>query len=198
MLWHSFGSISALVQEITSTYWFLSPPTLTGKIFPPRNSPEVTVKLNFLAVYQGNRVCNALALLQCVASHPETKIPLLHSSIPTLLFPFMEMKSKLPCPYLNILRVTSLSVIGALVKEDHHNSIVVPVLLSTEIIPICLYILEKNEELSQTVAAFIIQKILMDDIGLAYVCHTFERFSKICLSLASLETQLKIAFLNFL
>lgn len=38
----------------------------------------------------------------------------------------------------------------------------------------------------------------MDDIGLAYVCHTFERFSKICLSLVSLETQLKIAFLNFL
>ena len=53
MLWHSCGTIAALLQEIISIYPALSPPTLS--------------------VPASNRVCNALALLQCVASHPETR-----------------------------------------------------------------------------------------------------------------------------
>ncbi|XP_056409699.1 CCR4-NOT transcription complex subunit 9-like, partial [Hyla sarda] len=52
MLWHSFGTIAALLQEIVNIYPSINPPTLTA--------------------HQSNRVCNALALLQCVASHPET------------------------------------------------------------------------------------------------------------------------------
>lgn len=53
ILWHSFGVMSALLQEIISVYPALSPATLTG--------------------HASNRVCNALALLQCVASHNETR-----------------------------------------------------------------------------------------------------------------------------
>ena len=53
ILWHSFGTISALLQEIVSIYPMLSPPNLTA--------------------HASNRVCNALALLQCVASHQETR-----------------------------------------------------------------------------------------------------------------------------
>lgn len=60
ILWHSFGTfllnegvISALLQEIVSVYPLLTPPTLTG--------------------HGSNRVCNSLALLQCVASHSETR-----------------------------------------------------------------------------------------------------------------------------
>ena len=52
-LWHSFGTISSLLQEIVTIYPLLSPPSLTA--------------------HASNRVCNALALLQCVASHPETR-----------------------------------------------------------------------------------------------------------------------------
>lgn len=52
-LWYSFGTIAALLQEIVSIYPLLSPPALTA--------------------HASNRVCNALALLQCVASHPETR-----------------------------------------------------------------------------------------------------------------------------
>ena len=52
-LWHSFGTVSALLQEIVAIYPLLSPPSLTA--------------------HASNRVCNALALLQCVASHPETR-----------------------------------------------------------------------------------------------------------------------------
>ena len=52
-LWHSFGTVSVLLQEIVSIYPALNPPALTASA--------------------SNRVCNALALLQCVASHPETR-----------------------------------------------------------------------------------------------------------------------------
>lgn len=71
VLWHSFGKhlfcrvdicflthplpgiMPALLQEIVSVYPLLSPPNLTAHV--------------------SNRVCNALALLQCVASHPDTR-----------------------------------------------------------------------------------------------------------------------------
>ena len=71
ILWHSFGEskaflmllkyelnfflgiMPALLQEIVSVYPLLSPPNLTAHV--------------------SNRVCNALALLQCVASHTETR-----------------------------------------------------------------------------------------------------------------------------
>lgn len=72
------------------------------------------------------------------------------------------------------LRLTSLGVIGALVKMDDSN--VISFLLQTEIIPLCLRIMERGTELSQTVATFIIQKILLDEQGLNYLCQTAERF----------------------
>jgi hypothetical protein len=53
LLWHSFGVMASLLQEIVAVYPLLSPPSLTA--------------------HASNRVCNALALLQCVASHSETR-----------------------------------------------------------------------------------------------------------------------------
>jgi CCR4-NOT transcription complex subunit 9 len=65
-------------------------------------------------------------------------------------------------------------VIGALVKVD--DTEIVNFLLQTEIIPLCLRIMETGSELSKTVATFIVQKILLDDAGLTYICATAERF----------------------
>jgi len=109
------GIMPALLQEIVSVYPMLSPPNLTAHV--------------------SNRVCNALALLQCVASHPETRqlflngiCPYFHihvvillatnnvhkAHIPLFLYPFLNTTSKTrPFEYL---RLTSLGVIGALVK----------------------------------------------------------------------------------
>ena len=42
---------------------------------------------------------------------------------------------------------------------------VINFLLTTEIIPLCLRIMESGSELSKTVATFILQKILLDDTG---------------------------------
>jgi hypothetical protein len=39
--------------------------------------------------------------------------------------------------------------------------------------------MEQGSELSKTVATFILQKILTDDTGLAYICQTYERFSHV-------------------
>ena len=83
VLWHSFGMsqwsntidrhahsyvgiMPALLQEIVSVYPLLSPPNLTAHV--------------------SNRVCNALALLQCVASHSETRQLFLNGMLLTLYF----------------------------------------------------------------------------------------------------------------
>ena len=86
--------MSALLQEITQVYPFLLPSTLSA--------------------HASNRVCNALALLQCVASHSDTRSLFLNAHIPLFLYPFLNTTSKTrPFEYL---RLTSLGVIGALVK----------------------------------------------------------------------------------
>jgi CCR4-NOT transcription complex subunit 9 len=108
--------------------------------------------------------------------------------IPLYLYPFLNTVSRTkPFEYL---RLTSLGVIGALVKVGFFlgcftasltyvqvdDSEVITFLLNTEIIPLCLRIMENGSELSKTVATFIIQKILLDNLGLNYMCQTGERF----------------------
>lgn len=166
MLWHSFGTITALLQEIINIYPAINPPSLTA--------------------HQSNRVCNALALLQCVASHPETRSAFLQANTPLYLYPFLHTVSKTrPFEYL---RLTSLGVIGALVKTDEQE--VINFLLSTEIIPLCLRIMETGSELSKTVATFILQKILLDETGLNYICQTYERFSHVAMILGKMVLSL--------
>lgn len=43
--------------------------------------------------------------------------------------------------------------------------------------------MESGSELSKTVATFILQKILLDDSGLSYICHTYDRFSHVAIIL---------------
>lgn len=52
--------MTSLLQEIISVYTLLNPSQLTAAA--------------------SNRVCNALALLQCVASHNDTRALFLHGS----------------------------------------------------------------------------------------------------------------------
>jgi len=166
MLWYSFGTMAALLQEIVYIYPYINPPTLTAQ--------------------QSNRVCNALALLQCVASHTETRSMFLQAHIPLFLYPFLHTVSKTrPFEYL---RLTSLGVIGALVKNDEQD--VINFLLTTEIIPLCLRIMESGNELSKTVATFILQKILLDDSGLNYICQTYDRFSHVAMILGKMVLSL--------
>lgn len=53
LLWYSFGTMAALLQEVVTVYPLLSPPRLTPAL--------------------SNRCCNALALLQSVACHRDVR-----------------------------------------------------------------------------------------------------------------------------
>jgi CCR4-NOT transcription complex subunit 9 len=50
--------------------------------------------------------------------------------------------------------------------------------------------METGSELSKTVAIFIVQKILLDDTGLAYICQTYERFYAVGTVLSNMVNQL--------
>ncbi|CAN8236596.1 unnamed protein product [Cochlearia groenlandica] len=152
LLWHSVGTISVLLQEIISLYPALSPPAMTCA--------------------QSNRVCNALALLQSVASHPDTRMLFLKAQLPLYLYAFLNTSTK--SRSFEYLRLTTLGVIGALVKVD--NTEVIKFLLQTEIVPLCFQTMENGSELSKAVGSFIIHKILVDEVGLEYMCATPERF----------------------
>ena len=41
------------------------------------------------------------------------------------------------------------------------------------------------------VATFILQKILLDETGLAYICQTYERFSHVAMVLGKMVVQLE-------
>lgn len=68
VIWHSFGVMTSLLQEIISVYPLLNPSQLTAAA--------------------SNRVCNALALLQCVASHNETRGLFLNGMLDSAWFLF--------------------------------------------------------------------------------------------------------------
>lgn len=110
----------------------------------------------------------------------------LQAHVPLFLYPFLHTVIKTrPFEYL---RLTSLGVIGALVKTDEQE--VITFLLTTEIIPLCLRIMESGSELCKTVATFILQKILLDDSGLSYICQTYDRFSHVAMILGKMVLSL--------
>ena len=154
-IWYSTGTVATLLQEIINTYQLLAPPKLT--------------------IAKSNKACSVLALFQCIAAHPETRQPFLQAQIPIFLYPFLNTLNKSK-PY-EYIRLTALGVIGALVKID--NGEVIQYLLNTEIIPLCLRIMERGSELSKTVACFIVQRILLDENGLKYICEKSVRLNAI-------------------
>eukprot|EP00300_Choanocystis_sp_HF-7_P004677 c13650_g1_i2.p1 GENE.c13650_g1_i2~~c13650_g1_i2.p1 ORF type:complete len:301 (+),score=54.84 c13650_g1_i2:59-904(+) len=166
VLWHSFGTMAVLLQEIMSIYPLLSPPNLSAQA--------------------SSHVCNALSLFQCVASHPDTRVLFLNAHIPLYLYPFLNTVSKTR-PF-ECLRLASLGVIASLVRVD--DTEVIHFLLSTEIIPLCLRVMESGSELPKTVACFILQKVLVDEIGLSYICSKFDRFASVSGSLANVVNSL--------
>lgn len=169
VLWNSFGVITVLLEEIISVYPYLQPPVLTASM--------------------SNRVCNALALLQCVASNSSTRGAFLNANLALYLYPFLSTSARQRS--FEYLRLTSLGVIGALVKNDTPE--VINFLLTTEIVPLCLNIMEISSELSKTVAIFILQKILLDDQGLSYICTTYERFHTVVSVLTKMIDQLNVS-----
>lgn len=57
LLWNSPAVVTVLLNEVVNIYPLLSPPSLSSQ--------------------SSTRVCNSLALMQCIASHPITQGPFL-------------------------------------------------------------------------------------------------------------------------
>ncbi|GMN61815.1 hypothetical protein TIFTF001_030886 [Ficus carica] len=153
MLWDGKGTVFALLKEIRQAHYFLSTPNLTDKV--------------------SNRVCNALALLQSVASYPNTRERFLSANILEYLYPFINTIS-LERPH-EFLRLTTLGVIGALLKEDNED--VINILLEGDIVSKILRCLEVGNLLAKTVAAFILERLLtIGEMGQVYCCASAQRF----------------------
>ena len=150
-LWYSCGTMAAFLQEIIYTYQYLTTPKFTNE------------KLN--------KAKYIISLIQEIALHPKTRKEFLDSQMLVFLYPFLRCSSKIKS--YDVIRVTSLGVIAALVKIN--DSDVINFLIKTEIIPIILRNMEKGTEIIRSTASFIIQRIIDDINGLKYMCDLRER-----------------------
>ncbi|KAK8886977.1 Cell differentiation protein RCD1 [Tritrichomonas musculus] len=167
LLWESPGTITSLLFEILAIYPHLASTSSTSNSPPPSLNSRLA-----------SRVCNVLALFQCVAGHDETRLPFIRANIPMYLFPFLHTtNTSREC---ECFKLTSLGILGSLVKAEQPD--IIEYLLQNEFVPLCLRILKFGQEMSRIVAAFIVQKILSDPSGLSHVCTSSER----------LETVLKV------
>lgn len=94
LLWNSFGTIAAMLNEIVNMYASINPPTLT--------------------VNQSFHLCNVLALLKCIAGHPQTRSHFISGLLEYYILPFVQTVNE-SLQFEN-LRLISLDIFGALVK----------------------------------------------------------------------------------
>lgn len=154
-LWYSRGTIAILLQEIISTYQYLS-----------------SSKLSF---ERSNKICAVINLFDCIASQNKTRNEFLESQIPIFLYPFLNNTNK--TKHYEYLKLTSLNVIGTLVKSNDPK--IISFLINTQITPLLLKIMEKGSELSRTMACCIVYKVVQDDCGIKYICEKKERYNGI-------------------
>lgn len=81
-------------------------------------------------------------------------------------------------------------MIGALLKGED-SSEAVKHLIKTELIVLCLRIMKKGSDMSKTVATFIVMKILLDNVGLDYICRTDERMNAVAQILKDLMEEIE-------
>ncbi|XP_062106070.1 uncharacterized protein LOC133817534 [Humulus lupulus] len=150
MVWNSNGTVFILLKEITQIYYCLSS-GLTEKM--------------------ASQVCNVLSILQCVASHPQTRKEFIKANLAEYLYPLIATTQK-EKPY-EYLRVASLGVVGSLLKEDDAEAI--DYLLQGDIVSKCLVCLEMDNLIIKTVAAFILERLLtIGEEGLEHCCSSAE------------------------
>ena len=201
IIWHSFGRFPSVIEPKMATDLTIRCHDFSAPRDHLRVSSAQPVTTDSRSLKPGVQ-CSCAASVRSFAQRDPWALPQWYAHavstqarvpadsvlahIPLFLYPFLNTTSKSrPFEYL---RLTSLGVIGALVKND--SSEVINFLLTTEIIPLCLRIMETGSELSKTVAIFIVQKILLDDTGLGYICHTYERFYAVGTVLSNMVTQL--------
>ncbi|KAG5606790.1 hypothetical protein H5410_028282 [Solanum commersonii] len=177
-LWNSEFTLTILLQEVVAVYPKLLDSTL--------------------AMAESTRLCNALNVIQCMASHPNARIGLLKGSnnillifsvvyssntvlfyaatIPYFLYPFLRISENVMRP-LQFVKLTILNLIAALAKFDEsYGQEILLLLLDTQVFSLCLLCIHHGDQLIRKVATLILMKILMQEKGLKYCCALPARF----------------------
>ena len=154
-LWYSQGTMAILLQEIISTYKYLSPCKL---------SQERAIK-----------ICNILKLLTSIATHNEIKCKFIESKMPIFLYPFLKTTSTEK--YYEYIKLLTITVISNLIISGDPE--IISFFINTEIIPILLKIIDKGPLLSKIPACMMIHLIVKTDKGLKYICEEKMRYSGI-------------------
>ena len=150
-LWYSQGTMATLLQEILNLYQYLSPSKLNKEI--------------------SDKASHILSLIQTIALNSKTRKEFLESQLLVFLYPFLNITNN--SKIYDVIRLSVLAVIGALVQRD--DSGVIIFLYNTGIIPILLKIIERGTDLSRTLAFFILYRIVYDSKGFSYICEMKER-----------------------
>ena len=154
-LWYSQGTMAILLQEIISTYKYLSP----GKL-----SQERALK-----------ICNILRLLTSIVTHNEIKYKFIESKMPIFLYPFLKsISTEKFYEYIKLLTITVIS--NLIISEDPE---IISFFINTELIPILLNIIDKGPLISKLPACMMIHLIVKTDEGLKYICEEKMRYSGI-------------------
>ncbi|KAJ4763520.1 Cell differentiation protein RCD1 [Rhynchospora pubera] len=165
IIWNTPGFVALILQEIL-------------RIYPYIDHEEQIPDDDCL------RVSCAISLFQPVAKDSRVRVRFLRAETHRYLYPFLNTPKK--STNFDKLRLTSLGIIGFLVKEVDLEA--VNFLLQSEVIPICLHCIEVGTDWCRIAAVFILQKILSTDIGMQYTCVPQERFVEINRVLSSLFT----------
>ncbi|RCV09465.1 hypothetical protein SETIT_2G031100v2 [Setaria italica] len=175
--WFGNGTMTAQLQEVILVYSALSSPTLSDNA--------------------SSRVCNALGLLQVYfVSYPtfsQSFVTLLCSGtfiwvrysfaisfhpsffaaqIPMYLYPFLNTTS-------------NAKSFDALFKVEDDTE-VVNFLVTSQVMPLFLRIMVMGTELQGIVSTSIVEKIMLDDFGLQYICGTADSFFQISIALGTM------------
>ncbi|KCV70581.1 hypothetical protein H696_02926 [Fonticula alba] len=177
-LWFSYGVTAVLLHEIIAIYPFLT------------SSAGVTTGPRALRKDMSDRVCSSLALLQSVATHSVTRIPFLNARISIFVYPFLF--TTCPSEPFAMLRLSSIGVIGALVRHD--NSDVIQFLLHSDIMPHCVRIMENDAFISKLVAIYVILKILSDPKGLERIVAKRDYLQSVIRGLGQMAVEVENGF----
>ncbi|KAK1405345.1 hypothetical protein POM88_004950 [Heracleum sosnowskyi] len=158
LLWHSSKGVSILVEEVKSTAWKLFSRSFT--------------------ITEFTRACQAITLLQCLASQRETKLVFLTTKVTDALHLFLvDMNCE---EHTLFLRNASLRVMAALLEaDDPAVPHAIDHFLEKNLIALFLRSMEYGDLHSQWTATFIVSKILMHEEGLSYISTEAEPFFKV-------------------
>ena len=120
LLWHFPGTVAILLEgkfliaEIVSVYPHLMQRSLTKEA--------------------SDKIFAVLGLFQCIAMNSNTRSHFLKANLPLYFYPLINTQVK--HKFYDHLKLSSLGVIGALVKGDDSNAI--KFIMNTEMIVLCL------------------------------------------------------------